>query len=51
MKRIENIWHWIVGLSINIICDFFILIIGIFSKETRKTYIEKFYPQLFKEEE
>ena len=50
MKRIENIWHWIAGLSINIVCDILIMLVGIFSKQTRKTYIEKFYPQLLNKE-
>lgn len=46
MKQIKNILNWIVGMSINTICDFLIMIIGIFSKEVRKMYIKKFYPEL-----
>lgn len=46
MEQIKYVLNWIVGMSINIICDFLIMLVGIFSEETRKMYVEKFYPQL-----
>ena len=46
MEQIKYVLNWIVGMSINIICDFLIMLVGIFSQETRKMYVEKFYPQL-----
>ena len=43
--KINIIINWILGMLVNIICDIGFLILGIFSFNARRTYIEKFYPQ------
>ncbi len=43
--------RWIIGMLANIFYDFLIMIWGIFSKQTRKRYIEQFYPQYLETEE
>lgn len=50
MNKIKVIYHWIIGMLLNIFCDFLIMLWGIFSKETRKLYIERFFPQYLKTE-
>ena len=50
MYKIKVIYHWITGMSLNIFYDFLFMIGGIFSKEIRKLYIERFYPQYLETE-
>lgn len=49
--KINIIINWILGMLINIACDIGFLVLGIFSFNARKTYIEKFYPQYIKKDE
>lgn len=41
-------YKWIIGMLINILYDSLILILGVFSKEIRRMYVQQFYPELYK---
>ena len=44
--EINIIINWILGMLMNIICDIGFMVLGIFSSNARRTYIERFYPQI-----
>lgn len=48
LHEIKFLWRWIMAMLYNLFLDFLILIIGIFSKQTRYLYVKYMYPDLLK---
>lgn len=48
LHEIKFLWHWIMAMLYSLFLDFLILIVGIFSKQTRYLYVKHMYPDLLK---
>lgn len=51
VHKIKLSWNWIIAMLYNIFLDFLILIVGIFSEQTRYLYVKHMYPNLLEDKQ